>query len=110
MNKIIVAIGGGENGRTLENGKKTIYDTKTIDEQIIALTKKKTPNFLFLAHAMSFSLEIEESYYQTMKKIYKDMFNCNSRILKSSDLDNKKKLVNLYLGQTLYTKVEGIQK
>ena len=24
MNKIIVAIGGGENGRTLENGKKTI--------------------------------------------------------------------------------------
>lgn len=92
MNKIIVAIGGGENGRTLENSKKTIYDTKTIDEQIIVLTKKKTPNFLFLAHTMSFSLEIEESYYQTMKKIYKDMFNCNSRILKSSDLDNKEKV------------------
>lgn len=92
MNKIIVAIGGGENGRTLENGKKTIYDTKTIDEQIIALTKKKTPNFLFLAHAMSFSLEIEESYYQTMKKIYKDTFNCKCKILKSSDLDNKEKV------------------
>ena len=40
MNKIIVAIGGGENGRTLENGKKTIYDTKTIDEQIDILRDK----------------------------------------------------------------------
>ena len=32
MNKIIVAIGGGENGRTLENGKKTIYDTKDLEK------------------------------------------------------------------------------
>lgn len=91
MNKIVVAIGGGENGRTLENGKKTIYDTKAIDEQIVSLTKKKTPNFLFLAHAMSFSLDIEESYYQTMKKIYKDTFNCKCKILRSSDLNNQKK-------------------
>ena len=49
MNKIIVAIGGGENGRVLSNGKKTIYDTKIIDEEIVALTNKKNPNFLFIA-------------------------------------------------------------
>lgn len=54
MNKIIVAIGGGENGRTLENGKKTIYDTKTIDEQIIALTKKKTQiSYFWLTQCLS---------------------------------------------------------
>ena len=67
MNKIIVAIGGDENGRVLSNGKKTIYDTKIIDEEIVALTNKKNPNFLFIAHAMSFSLDIEENYYKTME-------------------------------------------
>lgn len=95
MNKIIVAIGGGENGRVLSNGKKTIYDTKIIDEEIVALTNKKNPNFLFIAHAMSFSLDIEENYYKTMEKIYKGILNCNCKILKSTDLENKEKVINL---------------
>ena len=37
MTKKIVAIGGGENGRFLEDDTQTLYETKTIDEEIIKL-------------------------------------------------------------------------
>ena len=37
MQKKIIAIGGGENGRFLEDGSKTEYETKIIDEEIIRL-------------------------------------------------------------------------
>lgn len=90
MTKKIVAIGGGENGRILDNGKKTPYETENLDKEIIKLTNKKNPNFLFLAHAMCFNIDIEESYFSTMKSIYKDQLGCNCKMLKSSDLYNKK--------------------
>ena len=70
MMKKIVAIGGGENGRLLENGHFTEYETEPIDKEIIRLTEKQKPNFLFIAHSQAQSMEIEEAYYQTMKKIY----------------------------------------
>jgi len=88
MKKKIVAIGGGENGRQV-NGKVLPYETEKIDKEIIKLTNKKNPNFLFINHAMS-SLDIQESYYQTMKKIYGDKFGCNCMDLKSNELDNSK--------------------
>lgn len=97
MTKKIVAIGGGENGRILENGYQTLYETQQMDEEIIKLTGKKNPNFLFIAHAMCFSDKIQDSYYITMKKIYGDKFGCPCRFLKATDLyDDKltKKLVN----------------
>ncbi len=87
MSKKIVAIAGGENGRILEDGTYAPYETEIMDKEIIKITGKKTPNFLFLAHAFE-SLEIQESYYQTMKKIYKDMFGCNCCDLKRDELDN----------------------
>ena len=68
MSKKIVSIAGGENDRLLENGKYAPYETETIDKEIIRLTKKEKLNFLFLAHSMAFSLDIQESYFQTMKK------------------------------------------
>ena len=37
MIKKIVAIGGGENGRFLEDGTQTLYETETIDEEIIKM-------------------------------------------------------------------------
>lgn len=86
--KKLIAIGGGENGRVLENGKNASYDTEKIDKEIIKLTGKEKPNYLFLGHAFSNIPEAEESYYQTMKKIYGKKFNCNCDNLKSSELNN----------------------
>ena len=88
MIKKIVAIGGGENGRQLEDNSYTTYDTKSIDQEIIKLTGKDKPNFLFIDHAMSFSIDVQESYYQTMKKIYGGMFGCKCKDLKSTELDD----------------------
>lgn len=88
MTKKIVAIGGGENGRYLEEGKYYPYETEPMDREIIKLTEKEKPNFLFLAHSQAGSLEIQISYFETMKKIYGDKFGCNCQILKSSDLTN----------------------
>lgn len=41
MTKKIVAIGGGENGRILEDGSRTLYETQLMDEEIIKLSNKK---------------------------------------------------------------------
>ena len=81
MKRKLVAIGGGENGRLLENNIYAPYETEIIDKEIIRLTDKGKPNFLFVGHAMSFSKKIENSYYETMKRIYGDKFNCNCTIL-----------------------------
>ena len=95
MINTIVAIGGGENGRFLEDGTQTLYETETIDEEIIKLTGKEHPNYLFIAHAMCFSKEIQDSYYETMKKIYKDKYGCNCKHLSSLELFNKEKVEEL---------------
>lgn len=90
MSRKIVAIGGGENGRQLEDGTFAVYDTESIDKEIVNLTKKKHPNFLFLCHAFASFPETQESYYKTIKKIYGDKFECNCKDLKSDELYNKK--------------------
>ena len=95
MIKKLVAIGGGENGRFLENGSQTMYETKTMDEEIIRLTNKKNPNYLFIAHAMCFSDEIQDSYYDTMKKIYGDKYGCDCKHLKANDLYNNRLVKDL---------------
>lgn len=41
MTKKIVAIGGGENGRYLGNGKYREYETEPMDKEIIRLTGKE---------------------------------------------------------------------
>ena len=85
--KKIVAIGGGENGRIREDGTKAPYNTRLIDEEIVKLTGKDKPNYLFLGHAIN-SIEIQDSYFNVMKKIYGDIFNCNCLDLKTSELKN----------------------
>ena len=47
MTKKIVAIGGGENGRYLGNGKYREYETEPMDKEIIRLTGKNKPNYLW---------------------------------------------------------------
>ena len=85
MSRKIVAIGGGENGRTKRNGIVLPYETDLIDQEIVRLTEKKNPHFLFLAHA-AYKDGVEESYFKVMKKIYGDMYNCECRNLTKSDL------------------------
>lgn len=87
MSRKIVAIGGGENGRIRSNGTRARYETKEIDLEIIRLTGKKNPNFLFLAHSQIVE-SYEESYFDTMKAIYGDMFGCECRTIKKSELKN----------------------
>lgn len=60
----IVAIGGGDIGRSNTN-----YETKEIDEEIVKLTGKEKPNFLFIGLASSFG----DSYYKLIKEIYKNL-------------------------------------
>ncbi|MCH5317465.1 MAG: Type 1 glutamine amidotransferase-like domain-containing protein [Eubacterium sp.] len=85
MNRKIVAIGGGENGRQRFDGTFWPYETEMIDREIIALTGKDKPNFLLIAHSQMHE-NFEERYFVTMKRIYGEMFGCECRWLKKSEL------------------------
>ena len=76
-------IGGGEVGRG-----NTSYETKIIDQEIVKMTKKNNPNFLFVGLASSFS----DSYYDTMKKIYQEL-GCNCAYLKKKNILNNRNIV-----------------
>ena len=79
MKRRLVLIGGGENGRPGTN-----YETGKIDKEIIRLTDKEKPKFLFIGHASKFA----DSYYEVMKKVYGDKWGCITKHLKFCDLEN----------------------
>lgn len=81
--KKLMLIGGGDTGRG-----NAPYNTKEIDEEIVKMTGKENPNFLFIGLASSHS----DSYYDTMKKIYKDL-GCTPVYLKKSNLVNNPDIV-----------------
>lgn len=81
--KKLVLIGGGDVGRG-----NTSYETDVIDRKIVELTDKAYPNFLFIGLASSFS----DSYYDTMKKIYKDL-GCTCAYLKKKNILNNRDIV-----------------
>ena len=78
-----VLIGGGEIGRG-----NTPYETKEIDEEIVKLSNKEHPNFLFIGLASSHA----DSYYDQIKKIYKDL-GCETVYLKKSNVINNPNIV-----------------
>lgn len=78
-----VLIGGGDVGRG-----NTSYETYNIDKRIVELTGKSNPNFLFCGLASSFS----DSYFDTMKKIYKDL-GCECIYLKKKNIINNPDIV-----------------
>lgn len=87
MSKKIVAIGGGENGRINSKGVQKPYETKEIDQEIVRISGKAKPHFLFLAHSqIPFGETAEQNYYEVMRKIYGDMLGCEVRWLKISEL------------------------
>ena len=90
MSKKIIAIGGGENGRIKNNGIKTPYELEPIDKEIIALTNKNKPNFLFIGHALT-SLEAQDNYYDLLKNMYENKYGCNCTQLKTDDLYDENK-------------------
>ena len=79
----LVLIGGGEIGRGT-----TEYETKEIDEEIVKMANKEEPNFLFIGLASSFA----DSYYDYVKKIYKD-FGCKTVYLKKKNVINNPDIV-----------------
>jgi len=81
--KKLILIGGGDTGRG-----NTEYTTKEIDEEIVKMTEKESPNFLFIGLASSHA----DSYYDTMKKIYKEL-GCTPVYLKKSNLVNNPDIV-----------------
>lgn len=93
MSRKLVAIGGGENGRQRNNGTYVPYETENIDREIIRLTNKTNPNFLFLGHAQG-NDEMEQRYFDTMVNIYGNKFGCNCKTIKRADLCNNDEKIN----------------
>ena len=81
--KKLMLIGGGETGRGT-----TTYETKEIDEEVVKMTEKENPIFLFIGLASSHS----DSYYDTMKKIYKEL-GCTTEYLKKKNIINNPDIV-----------------
>ena len=89
-------IGGGELGRG-----NTSYETEEIDKEIVKTANKEKPNLLFIGLASSYS----DSYYDTIKKIYKNL-GCETSYLKKKNIINnpdiaKNKIKNsdiIYIG------------
>ena len=77
----IVLIGGGDT-------RIETYDTKEIDEKIVALTNKTNPNLLFIGFANDYA----ESYYDSIKTIFKKL-GCKTSHLKKKNCINNKELV-----------------
>lgn len=88
MQRKIVAIGGGQNGRLKSDGTKDPYETELIDKEIIRLTGKKYPNFLFLGHSQ-LEPELEAGYFITMKNIYEKMYGCFCRTITRNELTER---------------------
>ena len=68
MRKKLVCIGGGEIPR-YKNGILLPYETKEIDQEIVKLSNKEHPRFLFISIASSHP----EEYFEGIKKVYEKL-------------------------------------
>lgn len=75
-----VAIGGGENGH-----HNTNYETAPFDKEIIRLTGKANPNFLFIGLANSYP----DYYFEVMDGIYRVRYGCHTDYLRYDDIKNQ---------------------
>lgn len=76
----IVAIGGGENGH-----HNTKYETAPFDKEIIRLTGKQNPNFLFIGLANKYP----DYYFEVMDGIYNGMYGCSTDYLRYEEIKDK---------------------
>ncbi len=89
MNRKIVAIGGGQTGKKID-GIRVGYETSAMDQEIVKLTDKENPHFLFIAHSQK-DLEAQMGYFNGMKELYEEYYHCECRTLISIDLDDYEK-------------------
>ena len=68
MSKKLLCIGGGEIPR-YKNGILLPYETKEIDQEIVKLSNKEHPRFLFISIASSH----HEEYFEGIKKVYEEL-------------------------------------
>lgn len=85
MSKKIVAIAGGHNGRITSDGTRTPYEIALMDQEIVKLTNKEHPHFLFIAHSQK-ELEVQIGYFNGMKEVYENYYHCECRMLTSVDI------------------------
>ena len=78
-----ILIGGGNIGKG-----KTEYETYEIDKEVVKLTNKKNPVFLFIGIASAHS----DSYYKCIKKHYQNL-GCTTTYLKKSNIINNPDIV-----------------
>lgn len=76
----IVAIGGGENGH-----HNTKYETAPFDKEIIRLTGKQKPSFLFIGLANNYP----DYYFEVMDGIYNGVYGCTTDYLRYEEIRNK---------------------
>ena len=95
----IVAIGGGDYAGTAGKGERTPRGLPEIDKEIIKLSGKEKPHFLMLAHAqMTNGEEAERDCCETMRRIYGEIYGCEFRMLRSSDLTEEPEKAREYVG------------
>ena len=82
----LVCIGGGENGRLLENGNYAPYETLEIDEEIVKLSDKENPELLFIGTASKDNNEYFLAIKDIFEKLGCNVYNLN---LLEDNLDNK---------------------
>lgn len=75
----LVLLGGGENGHHHTN-----YETAPFDREIVSLTNKQTPNFLFIGLANKYP----DYYYEIMEGIYADKYGCSPCHLTYADMQS----------------------
>lgn len=83
--KKMVAIGGGGNGTTLRNGTKKPFELREIDREIVRLTEKAVPHFLFLGHAQT-DPQAEQGYYNAILETYEGVFGCPCKTIERDAL------------------------
>ena len=77
----LMLIGGG-------NTRNGAWETKEIDIEVVKMTGKEKPNFLFVGIASQFA----DSYYDAMKAIYKEL-GCECQYLKKKNIINNRDIV-----------------
>ena len=97
MSKKLVCIGGGEIPR-YKNGILLPYETKEIDKEIVKLSNKEHPKFLFISIASSHP----EEYFEGIKKVYEEL-GCIVKHLDTNKTHNEleKEILNadiIYIG------------
>ena len=82
MRKIVGISSGSRNIDLFGN-----YELKNIDKEIVMLSNKEKPNFLFLAHGLENEEQVDA--FKEIKKAYSYIFNCNCRMLRKEDLESR---------------------